>query len=136
MALAARHTRRVRARPEQGYPCRISLTDAPPDSTVLLTNYVHHPVDSPYRGSFAVYVREGEVRYDACDEVPAQLRTRLLALRAYDCDAMLIGCEIAHGSSSRLPSLDSSRTRRRSTCSCTSPSRAATPRARERGLPA
>ena len=33
------------------YPCRISLTDAEPGDTVLLTHFEHHPVDSPFRSS-------------------------------------------------------------------------------------
>jgi hypothetical protein len=30
-------------------PCRVSLTDARPGDELLLINYEHHPVDSPYR---------------------------------------------------------------------------------------
>ena len=41
-------------------PCRISLTDATPGEEVILTNYEHHAVDSPYRMRFAIYVRKGE----------------------------------------------------------------------------
>ena len=33
-----------------GYPCRISLTDA----ELILTNYEHHAVASPYRMRFAI----------------------------------------------------------------------------------
>src|SRR5215510_9724841 len=64
-----------------GYPCRVSLTDSQPGDELLLVNYEHHPVDSPYRMRFAVYVRKGEERYDAVDQVPEQLRLRSLAVR-------------------------------------------------------
>jgi len=80
-----------------GYPCRVSLTDSRPGDELLLVNYEHHPVASPYRMRFAVYVRRGEEHYDRIDEVPEQLRCRILAARAYDKDAMMVGCELVNG---------------------------------------
>jgi Protein of unknown function (DUF1203) len=80
-----------------GYPCRVSLTDSRPGDEPLLVNYEHHPVSSPYRMRFAVYVRKGEETYDAIDEVPEQLRIRTLAVRAFDADAMMIGWELIDG---------------------------------------
>jgi hypothetical protein len=80
-----------------GYPCRVSLTDSQQGDELLLVNYEHHGVDSPYRMRFAIYVRKGETRYDAVDEVPAQLRTRQLAVRAFDADAMMVGWELVDG---------------------------------------
>ena len=82
---------------ENAYPCRISLTDAAPGEEVLLVNYEHHPVDTPYRSSFAVYVREGEETYDAVDQVPDQLRGRILAARGYDGDGMLVNADLVDG---------------------------------------
>jgi Protein of unknown function (DUF1203) len=67
-----------------GYPCRISLTDSASGDELILVNYEHHPVGSPYRMRFAVYVRDGEETYDAIDMVPEQLRLRTLAVRAFD----------------------------------------------------
>lgn len=80
-----------------GYPCRVSLTDAKPGDELLLVNYEHHSVDSPYRMRFAIFVRRGEVRYDARDQVPEQLRSRMLAVRAFDASAMLVGFELVKG---------------------------------------
>jgi hypothetical protein len=80
-----------------GYPCRVSLTDSRPGDELLLVNYEHHPVSSPYRMRFAVYVRKGEETYDAVDEVPEQLRIRTLAVRAFDADAMMVGWELIDG---------------------------------------
>jgi hypothetical protein len=78
-------------------PCRVSLTDATPGDELILTNYEHHPVDSPYRMRFAIYVRKGETQFDAIDEVPAQLRSRTLAVRAFDETAMMVGWELIEG---------------------------------------
>jgi hypothetical protein len=87
----------VRRVAEHGAPCRVSLTDATPGDEVILTNYEHHAVDSPYRMRFAIYVRQGEKTYDEVDAVPQQLRTRQLAVRAFDADGMMIGYEIVDG---------------------------------------
>ncbi|HUK06757.1 MAG TPA: DUF1203 domain-containing protein [Stellaceae bacterium] len=80
-----------------GYPCRVSLTDAQPGDELLLLNYEHHAVQSPYRMRFAIYVRRGETTYDAIDTVPEQLRARTLAVRAFDADAMMVGRELVDG---------------------------------------
>jgi hypothetical protein len=82
---------------EPGYPCRVSLTDSRAGDTLLLVNYEHHPVASPYRMRFAVYVRAGEERYDRVGEVPEQLRKRQLAVRAFDANAMMVGWELSDG---------------------------------------
>lgn len=81
-----------------GYPCRVSLTDSEPGNELLLVNYEHHPVDSPYRMRFAIYVRKGEETFDAIDEVPEQLRQRTLAVRAFDANGMMAGWELIEGS--------------------------------------
>ena len=96
--LAARGAVRRRADARTpGYPCRVSLTDSRPGDELLLINYEHHPVSSPYRMRFAVYVRKGEETYDAIGEVPEQLRIRTLAVRAFDADAMMVGWELIDG---------------------------------------
>src|SRR5215510_14495546 len=80
-----------------GYPCRVSLTDSKPGDELILVNYEHHAVDSPYRMRFAIYVRAGEETFDAVDTVPDQLRTRTLAVRAFDADSMMIGHALVYG---------------------------------------
>jgi len=87
----------VRRVAEHGAPCRVSLTDATPGDEVILVNYEHHPVGSPYRMRFAIYVRQGEEQYDAIDQIPEQLRSRMLAVRAFDSDAMMVGWELIDG---------------------------------------
>lgn len=78
-------------------PCRISLTDATPGDEVILVNYEHHAVASPYRMRFAIYVREGEQTFDAVDTVPDQLRRCTLAVRGFDAQGMMTGCELIEG---------------------------------------
>jgi Protein of unknown function (DUF1203) len=82
---------------QPGYPCRISLTDSRPGDELILVNYEHHPVASPYRMRFAVYVRNGEERFDAIDDIPDQLRCRTLAVRAFDAKAMMVGWDLVEG---------------------------------------
>jgi hypothetical protein len=96
--LAARGAvRRVAEQRTPGTPCRISLTDAQVGEELLLVNYEHHPVDSPYRMRFAVFVRKDEERYDAVDQVPEQLRLRILAVRSFDKAAMMVDRELVDG---------------------------------------
>jgi hypothetical protein len=96
--LAARGAvRRIADDRSPGYPCRISLTDSQPGDELLLVNYEHHPVASPYRMRFAVFVRRGEETYDAIDAVPEQLSRRMLAVRAFDTETMMVGWELVDG---------------------------------------
>ena len=96
--LAARGAvRRIADERTPGYPCRISLTDSHVGDELLLVNYEHHAVHSPYRMRFAVYVRKGEERFDAVDEVPQQLRLRILAVRAFDRNGMMLGALLSEG---------------------------------------
>jgi hypothetical protein len=87
----------VRRIAEHAAHCRVSLTDATPGDEVILTNYEHHAVDSPYRMRFAIFVRKGEETYDKVDEVPEQLRKRTLAARAFDSDGMMVKFELVEG---------------------------------------
>lgn len=87
----------VRTADGPGYPCRVSLTDAAVGETVYLLNYTHHDVATPFRSSYAIYVRAGETRYDAVDAVPEQLRRRLLSVRAYDAAGLLRDADVVDG---------------------------------------
>jgi hypothetical protein len=81
-----------------GFPDRVTLDDAPLGSTVLLLNHVHQPADTPYRASHAIYVAEGaRERYDGVDAVPPALRKRLLSLRAFDAEGMLVDAAVVAG---------------------------------------
>ena len=98
-ALAARGARRQIADHKPGFPCRVSLADAEPGEEVILLNWEHHPVDSPYRGSGPVYVRrsaESAFR-GRPGEVPAMLSGRLLSVRAYDSAGMMRSADVCDG---------------------------------------
>jgi len=95
--LAQRHAVRRTVDSKPGYPCRISLTDAEVGDDVLLINYEHLAVDSPYRSRHAIYIRPGERTFDAVDKVPPMLRARLLSLRAFDADGMLANADVVDG---------------------------------------
>jgi hypothetical protein len=82
---------------DSGYPCRISLTDAKAGDEVILVNYEHQDADTPYRSRHAVYVRQGERRYEAVGEIPEQLRKRLLSVRAFDEAGMMVDADVADG---------------------------------------
>ena len=89
---------RMLADKQPGYPCRVSLQDAAPGESLILLNYEHLSVATPYRARHAIYVRERAE--EACleaDEVPALLRTRLLSLRAYDANGMMRTADVVDG---------------------------------------
>lgn len=89
--------RRIADARKPGYPCRVSLSDSNPGDELILLNYEHHAVASPYRMRFAIFVRSGDKTFDAVGTVPAQLRTRTLAVRAFNADGMMIGHALVDG---------------------------------------
>jgi hypothetical protein len=96
--LAKHGARRYVVDTPTGYPDRIEMRDASPGETVLLINHVSQPADTPYRASHAIFVREGaEETYDRVDEVPDVMRLRLLSLRAFDKDGMMIDADVVEG---------------------------------------
>ena len=68
-----------------GFPCRVSLQDAEVGENVLLMNYEHQPLPTPFRSSHAIYVREGANQAKPeKNQVPKMFRHRLLSVRAFD----------------------------------------------------
>ena len=109
--LAGRRARRATADEKPGFPCRVSLADVDPGTEVLLLNYEHLPVESPYRASHAIFVSAGATRFDAIDVIPPALRARLLSVRAFDAQGMMVDADVVDGSQaesliSRLLALD------------------------------
>ncbi|MEM9477413.1 MAG: DUF1203 domain-containing protein [Pseudomonadota bacterium] len=86
----------VTAKP--GTPCRISMTDAEIGETVLLVNYEHQPEESPYRASHAVFVSENAnpAQIEPGD-VPEVLASRLISLRCFSGDHMMISADVVDG---------------------------------------
>ena len=90
--------RRVIADQQRGFPDRIELREAAPGEAVLLVNYLHQPAATPYRSCHAIYVLEGaRQRYDRINEVPALFRPRLMSVRAFDQDDMMVDADITPG---------------------------------------
>ena len=97
--LTVRGMRRYVVDQQSGFPDRIELVDAAPGETVLLLNHVCQPAITPYRASHAIFVREGATQaYDAVNQVPESIRRRLLSLRAYAADGMMLDAEVVDGS--------------------------------------
>ena len=79
----------VSAKPS--YPCRVSLTDRDIGESVLLLNHVSHEVANPYRASHAIFVTEGaDGPAEYVDQVPPVFETRVLSLRGFDVDGMMV----------------------------------------------
>jgi len=96
--LASRDIVRRTVEENPGYPCRVSLRDAAVGETVLLLNYTHLDVASPYRSSHAIYVRQdADAAQLAPDEIPEVLTRRLLSVRAFDASGMMVAAEVVEG---------------------------------------
>lgn len=96
--LARHDALRVIADQRPGFPCRVSLQDAEIGERLILLNYEHLAAASPYRSRHAIFVRESATEaHLAVDEVPAQLRSRLLSVRAYDGRNMMKAAEVSPG---------------------------------------
>ena len=81
-----------------GFPCRISMKDAAVGESVLLLNFEHQPINSPYQSTHAIFVRENAVQAKfEPDEVPEQLRIRLLSVRAFDQEGMMVDADVVEG---------------------------------------
>ncbi|MEM9320414.1 MAG: DUF1203 domain-containing protein [Pseudomonadota bacterium] len=96
--LAAKRARRVTAERPDAYPCRVSLTDAALGDTLILANFTHMDIASPYYASHAVYIRSGAERAMLePGEVPEMLSRRLLSLRGFDRDGLIQAADLLQG---------------------------------------
>ena len=81
-----------------GLPCRVSLEHARVGEELLLLNFEHQPANTPYRATHAIYVRRVADRAsEVVDSVPEVLVSRLLSVRAFDTDHMMIDAEVCEG---------------------------------------
>lgn len=81
-----------------GFPDRIEMKDVEQGQSVLLLNHVCQPAKTPYRASHAIFIREWATHaYDAVDQVPESMRIRLLSLRAFTDDGMMLDADVADG---------------------------------------
>ena len=97
-SLARHGARRMTVDVKPGYPCRVTLKDADPGESVLLVNYEHLAVNTPYRSTHALFVREGATTCPPItNRIPEQLMIRLLSIRAFDVDGMMVDADVVHG---------------------------------------
>ncbi len=81
-----------------GYPCRISLEDAKIGETIIALPYMHHDVNSPYRSSGPIFIRQNCLSVNlATNEIPAVLNNRELSLRAYNKHSLMIDALTSKG---------------------------------------
>ena len=79
-------------------PCRVSMEHAELGEELLLVNFEHQPANTPYRSTHAIYVCKAADRsFDAVDLIPEVLASRLLAIRAFDAQHMMIDAEVCEG---------------------------------------
>jgi hypothetical protein len=94
--LAAQGAARMIADTKPSFPCRVTLDDAEIGEALLLVNHVSHDGNNPYRASHAIFVSETADRaavYE--DKIPPALERRVLSLRAFDHDGMMVDAALA-----------------------------------------
>lgn len=73
------------------YPCRVSLQDAEIGETVLAITYNHHAVPGPYNSTGPIFVRkDAETANPGANEIPRMLRHRLLSIRGYSSESLMV----------------------------------------------
>jgi hypothetical protein len=81
-----------------GFPCRVSLRDAPVGARMLLLNFEHQPANTPYRSQHAIFVQDGvEQAYPGVNEVPEVLARRTLSVRAFDEAGQMLDGVVVNG---------------------------------------
>ena len=95
--LAARRAKRIVV-DGPGFPERIEMRDAEQGETLLLVNFEHQDADTPYRSSHAIYVREGATEAWSGERLPEVMRRRLLSLRGFSADGMMVEADVVDGS--------------------------------------
>jgi hypothetical protein len=65
---------------------------------VLLLPFEHHPAHSPYRAAGPIFVREdAHTTFDETGDTPVVMQSRLLSVRAYAQDGMMLDAEVTPG---------------------------------------
>jgi hypothetical protein len=95
--LAGLGMRRMRSDQPVGFPCRVSLEDAPVGEEVLLLPFTHQDSSSPYRASGPIFVRRGQAAARIVNALPTYLTLRPLSVRAYDAADEMVDAEVVDG---------------------------------------
>ena len=93
--LSRRMASRVIAPADRGYPCRISLEDARQGEELILLHHLSHDVATPYRSSYAIYVRRDVRRAEFIDALPPVFAGRPLGMRGFDAKGNLRAARLA-----------------------------------------
>jgi hypothetical protein len=97
--LLVRGMRRCIADSKPGFPCRVTLEDAEPGEPLILLSYPHQPASkSPYQSQGPIFVRQSAKEpYRPEMGTPPVLASRLLSLRGYDNEDLIIEAEVVDG---------------------------------------
>ena len=77
------------------FPCRVSLRDCDIGDEVILLNHVSHDGNNPYRASHAIFISKSATEAADCvDAIPPALDRRILSLRAFDANGMIIDASL------------------------------------------
>lgn len=100
--LAVQNIVKMTADTQPGFPCRVSLQEAQLNDTVLLLNFDHLDVASPYAARHAIFVAQSSrpTPLDV-DAIPEVISNRLVSLRAFDQNDHIIDADVAEGSDAR-----------------------------------
>lgn len=89
---------RIKVDKYPAYPDRITLTDIPVGEYCILLNHTYLEGPSPYRGSHAIFIWEGKIEPMVLrDSIPDVMRNRLMSLRAFDENDMMIDASVVSG---------------------------------------
>ncbi|MEP7156597.1 MAG: DUF1203 domain-containing protein [Betaproteobacteria bacterium] len=97
--LAAQGVQRVFADDSTpGFPCRVSMAHADPGEELLLLSWEHQGAHSPYRAAGPIFARKSAVDiYRARNVIPEPVRVRLLSVRAYDANDLIVDADVIDG---------------------------------------
>jgi len=96
--LAQKGARRLIVDAKPGFPCRASLQDAEIGERVILVPFVHHDVESPYRASGPIFVREMAREIElALGEIPDVVLGRVMSVRAYNDKGTMVNASVTPG---------------------------------------
>ena len=94
----AQGAKRHIANKRPGFPCRLSLQDAEIGEEVILATY-QHIGGSPFAATGPIFVRKAAIRAEPePNVVPQFLESRLISLRAYDGQGLIVDADVVPGS--------------------------------------
>src|SRR5207245_9904454 len=96
--LAQKGARRLMVNAKPEFPCRVSLQDADIGERVILMPFVNHDVESPYRASGPVFVRETATEVElTSSEIPDVVEGRVSSVRAYNDQGLMVNAAVTPG---------------------------------------